>query len=559
MSWLSNLFLNEGIAQAAVVYALIIFTGLLLGKIKIFGVSLGATFILFTGIIVGHFGISVNHNVLEFIKEFGLILFVFSIGLQVGPGFFASFKSSGLKLNMLAIGVVSLGVAVTIAFYYILNKQIEMPMLVGIMSGAVTNTPGLGAAQEALRQALEAGQITQITQIGMGYAVAYPLGVVGIILSIIVLRIIFKVNIKKEVEKLEAASEESAELPELFSVCMKNASLDNHTVKEIKDIINRNFVISRLYKDGNFCIPNAETKVKIDDAMLIIASAHDKDAIIAFLGKEVDDINWAASEKNLVSRKILITQSKVNGKSLKQLKLRHLYNVNITRVNRAGIDIVANKNMALQLGDKVTVVGEIENIKKVEKILGNTQKKLEHPNLITLFLGIFVGVIFGSIPFYIPGMPMPVKLGLAGGPLIIAILIGRFGYKFKIVSYTTNSANLMIREIGISLFLASVGLAAGKNFFEIAFSSQGLSWAAIGFAITVIPLLIMGFIGYKYLKINYITLSGALSGSSTDPPALAYSSSLTDSQEPAVAYSTVYPLTMFLRVIAAQLIILFFV
>lgn len=559
MSWFSNLFLNEGIAQAAVVYSLIIFTGLMLGKIKIFGVSLGATFILFTGIIAGHFGISVNHNVLEFIKEFGLILFVFSIGLQVGPGFFSSFKSSGLKLNLLAIGVVSLGVAVTIAFYYILKKQIDMPILVGIMSGAVTNTPGLGAAQEALRQAFEAGQITQIPQIGMGYAVAYPFGVLGIILSIILLRIIFKVDVKKEVEKLEAAHEDDGVTPEPFSVCLKNESLNNHTVKEIKEAITQNFVISRLFQDENFCIPSADTKVKTGDTMLIVASHHDKDAIVAALGNEVDNVNWAASEKKLVSRKIIITQDKINGKTLKQLKLRYLYHVNLTRINRAGIDIVAKKNMALQIGDKVTVVGEIENIKKVEKILGNAQSKLEHPHLITLFLGIFLGVIFGSIPFYIPGIPMPVKLGLAGGPLIIAILIGKFGYKFKIISYTTNSANLMIREIGISLFLASVGLAAGKDFFATAFSSQGLSWVAIGFAITVIPLLIMGFIGYKYLKINYITLSGALSGSSTDPPALAYSSSLTDNQEPAIAYSTVYPLTMFMRVIAAQLMILFFI
>lgn len=559
MGWLENLIFNEGIAHTVLIYAFVIFAGVMLGKVKIFNISLGATFILFVGILVGHFNITIEHNTLEFVKEFGLILFIYSIGLQVGPGFFSSFKKGGLVLNLLAIGTVVLGVTTTIAMFYILQGRVSMPNLVGIMSGAVTNTPGLGAAQEALKQVYENGRITEIPQIALGYAVTYPLGVVGIILSIITIRFIFKINIDKEAAKSDESSADSSDKPESFSIIVTNSSVDGKNIEEIKVLANRNFVFSRLQHGEKFSIPNVETVIHQGDLVLIIASSADKEAIVAFLGKEKENVNWKLSESQMVSRQIVITKEAINGKTLKQLRLRTQYGVNVTRILRAGIELLADKDIALQIGDKITIVGELDEIMKVERFMGNTVKRLDHPNLIALFFGIFIGVLFGSIPFFIPGIPMPVKLGLAGGPLIIAILIGRFGYRMRLVTYTTNSANLMIREIGISLFLASVGLASGPKFVETVISNDGLLWVGLGFLITIIPMLTIGIIGRKVFKINYLTLGGMLAGSSTDPPALAYTNSLSDSTLPAVGYSTVYPLTMFMRVIFAQLLILLFV
>lgn len=558
MDWLLSLLYDDGIAHTILIFAFVIFAGLILGKIKFFGISLGATFVLFVGIAVSHFGFEVNHATADFIKEFGLILFIFSIGLQVGPGFFSSFKEGGIKLNMYAASIVLLGVVVTIGFYYLLGGRVSMPMMVGVMSGAVTNTPGLGAAQEALRQAYESGQISEIPQIALGYAVAYPLAVVGIISSIILVRVFFKINLEKEVKAIDDLSENTQDLPHRITLKISNKAINNKTLYDVTSMVGRSFVVSRLLKNGKYIIPQNSTKIDLDDILLVVCSHQDAEAITAFLG-EATEMDWSLSEKQLVSRRIVITQSNINGKTLGSLKLRSHYGVNVTRVNRAGFDLLADANLNLQVGDRLMVVGELEAIEKVEKVLGNALKKLNEPPIITIFVGIFLGIIFGSIPIYFPGMPMPVKLGLAGGPLIVAILIGRFGYKLKLITYTTLSANLMIREIGITLFLASVGLQAGGQFVETVITSDGLLWVGLGVGITVIPLLIVGSIARKFGKLNYYTLMGLMSGSTTDPPALAYANSVAVNDQPAVAYSTVYPLTMFLRVIAAQLLILIFV
>lgn len=558
MDWLSSLLFSDSIAHIVLIYSFVIFGGLLLGKVKFFGISLGATFVLFTGIIVSHFGFTVNPEISDFIKDFGLILFIFSIGLQVGPGFFSSFKKGGITLNLLAAGIVLLGVIVTISFYFIFKDRVSMPMLVGIMSGAVTNTPGLGAAQEALRQAFDAGQISEIPQIALGYAVAYPLAVVGIIISIILIRVIFRINLEKEAKEIENINEQTKEKPERITIRLTNASLNGKTLFQIKEMIGREFVISRMKRNLLYSIPQNETVLETNDTLLVVASTADAEAIVAFTG-EITEEDWKASEKQLVSRRIVITQSEINGKTLGSLRLRSLFGVNVTRVNRSGIDLLGSADLVLQVGDRLMVVGDMEAISKVEERLGNTLKKLNEPPIITIFVGIFLGILLGSVPFYFPNMPMPVKLGLAGGPLIIAILIGRFGYKLKLITYTTLSANLMIREIGITLFLASVGLASGGKFVETVFTGDGLLWIGLGIAITMIPLLIMGFIARKFTKLNYFTLMGLMAGSTTDPPALAYSNSVSVNDQPAVAYSTVYPLTMFLRVLAAQLLILLFI
>jgi len=558
MDWLISLLTGESIAHTILLYAFVISIGVLLGKMKIFGVSLGVTFVLFTGLLVGHFGFSVNHEVLDFIKEFGLILFIYTIGLQVGPSFFSSFKKGGMQLNLLAATIVFLGAVVTVALFYILAGRVSMAMMVGILSGAVTNTPGLGAAQEALRQLSDAGQITEIPQIALGYAVAYPLGVVGIISALILIRLIFNVNFDKETEKLNATDESLSGKPDRLTLRIQNKSIEGRKLHDIKQLIGRRLIVSRLMRDGQFSIPKGDTVLLKDDVLLVVTTVSDAEAITAFIGEPVE-IDWKESEKQLVSRRIIITQANINGKTVGSLRLRTLFGVNITRVNRSGIDLLGMPNLVLQVGDRVMVVGELDAIERVEKILGNTLKRLNEPHIITIFVGIFLGILFGSIPYYIPGMPMPVKFGLAGGPLIVAILIGRFGHKVKLITYTTQSANFMLREIGICLFLASVGIASGGKFVETVVSSDGLLWVGCGFLITIIPLLIVGFIGRKLLNLNYFTLMGLLSGSTTDPPALAYSNSVAGNDAPAVAYSTVYPLTMFLRVIMAQILILFFV
>lgn len=556
MNWLTELLTGNSVAHAVLIYAFVIATGVLLGKIKIGSVSLGVTFVLFMGILVGHFGFTVDHDIMHFVKEFGLILFIFSIGLQVGPSFFTSFKKGGMMLNGLAVLLILLGIGVTLSLFGIFHGEISIPMLVGIMQGAVTNTPGLGAAQEALNQLSAAGSLPgEIPSIGLGYAVAYPMGVIGILLTFIILRFVFRIKLDKEEESLRN-QKESHETPNWISIKIANESLIDCSLAQCQSMIRRQFIASRLFNGKEVIIPSDETRLKLGDIVSVIVNEADEKAVTAFLGKKVDYV-WEDSENTMVSRRIVVTQSNMNGRTIGSLALRTTYGVNITRVHRSGIDLLARPELYLQVGDRVTVVGSLEAIGKVEKILGNTLKRLNEPHLITIFLGIFVGILVGSIPIHFPNMPMPAKLGLAGGPLIIAILLGRFGYRLKLITYTTQSANLMLREMGISLFLASVGISAGAEFVDTVVSPDGLRWILSGVLITMVPALIVGIIG-RLLKINYFTLIGMISGSCTNPPALAYSGSIANNDAPAVAYSTVYPLTMFLRIICAQFIILLF-
>ncbi len=548
MNWFSDLFFGEGVAHSILMLAVVIATGIALGKIKIKGISLGVTWILFAGIAFAHFGMRIDTGVLHILQEFGLILFVFSIGMQVGPGFFSSFKKGGLTLNMLAAGIVLLGVAVTCIIHLVTGLSIST--MVGIMSGAVTNTPGLGAAQQAYMDMTG----TDNPDIATGYAVAYPLAVVGIIGTILAFRYIFRINLAREEENALAFDSSKESVARQLSLRVTNPSLDGMKVSQIHDLIQRNFVISRIrYADGTVEMVNAETVLHTGDYILVITSQAAVPAITVFIGEETD-MKWKQLNTQLISRKILVTKPEINGKSLSQLRLRS-FGVSITRVSRSGIDLVASPVLQLQLGDRITVVGTQQAITEVEKKLGNSLKRLNHPNLFPIFAGIMLGVILGSIPFAFPGIPQPVKLGLAGGPLIIAILLRRFGPKYKLVTYTTESANLMLREIGIAIFLACVGLNAGENFVETIVNG-GYKWIGYGILITLIPILIIGIIGRKICKLNYFTLSGLIAGSMTDPPALAYSNDMAGNDTPAVGYATVYPLTMFLRVLSAQILIL---
>ena len=550
MDWLQNLFTDENsIAHIVLLYSFVIAVGVLLGKIKIFGVSLGVTFVLFTGIVCGHFGFTGNTQILTFLQDFGLILFVFCIGLQVGPSFFSSFKKGGVAMNLIAIGIVCLNVAVALGLYYGLNGRIELPMMVGILCGAVTNTPGLGAANEALSQLSYNGP-----QIAMGYACAYPLGVLGIIGSIIAIRYICRVNLKKEEEA--SAREEAANphlTPRMMHLEVHNEALEGKTLLQVKDFMGRDFVCSRILQNGHVSIPNRDTVFHIGDQLFVVCAEDDAEAIIAFIGPKIE-VDWEKQDTPMVSRRILITQPKMNGKQLGEFHFSSMYGVNVTRVNRSGMDIFASRNLTLQVGDRVMVVGAQDAVERVAGLMGNSLKRLDHPNIVTIFVGIFLGILFGSLPIAFPGIPTPVKLGLAGGPLIVSILIGRFGYKMKLVTYTTMSANLMLREIGIALFLASVGIKAGANFVSTVVDGDGLLYVGCGFLITVIPLLIMGAVARFHYKMNYFMLMGLIAGSNTDPPALAYSNQTAGNNAP--AYSTVYPVSMFLRILTAQLLIL---
>ncbi len=555
MEWLVELIAGSGIAHSILVLALVISIGLLLGKIKIFGISLGTTWILFFGIFLGHLGMEIDDNVLHFLKEFGLILFIFSIGMQVGPSFFSSFKQGGVTLNLLATGVVLLGVVTTIAIHLITGLPIAT--MVGILSGAVTNTPGLGAAQQTYTDVTGATD----PNIATAYAVAYPLGVVGIILSIVLFRYIFSINFSRENDSLDNQSESKLTEAHMFSLQVKNPSIPGKNIGEIKKLIEKEFVISRVLhsRTGALVVPQTNTVLNEDDKVLVVSNLKNIGMIEALLGQRIDmdREEWNKLDSQLISRRISITKSAINGRSIGNLRLRNLYGVNITRVNRAGVDLIADSRLQLQIGDRVTVVGSEESIANVEKFLGNSMKRLREPNLISIFIGIALGVLAGSIPFMIPGIPQPVKLGLAGGPLIVAILISKFGPKYKLVTYTTMSANLMLREIGIAIFLACVGLGAGSNFVETVING-GYVWVGYGVIITVVPLLIIGVIGRKVCKLNYFTLMGLIAGSMTDPPALSYANATAGNDIPAVSYATVYPLTMFLRVIMAQLLILIF-
>lgn len=559
MSWLTELIMdNNSIAHAIFLYALVIAFGVILGKIKIFGVSLGVTFVLFVGILVGHLQLTVNTEILHFIREFGLILFIFSIGLQVGPGFFSSFKRGGLILNGLAVLIILLNIAVALAIYFGFG-DISISNLVGVLSGAVTNTPGLGAAQQTLTEVAGTNAATadSIKGMAMGYAAAYPLGVLGIILSMILVKAIFRINLDKEQENLNHENEQSQLQPHVITLQVTNALIFNHTVKQVHDVIDRNYVISRMKKaaTGEIIIPKSDTLIEKDDLLLIVISAQEEHVYESVIGHKVD-MKWDMNNGPAVSRRILVTKSEYSGRKIGSLRLHMGYKLNITRVNRAGVDLLANPNLALQIGDRLTVVGNIDDINRLAERMGNSLKRLNQPNMFTMFIGILLGIILGSIPIAFPGMSVPMKLGLAGGPLIVAILISCFGYKVKLVTYTSSAASLMLREIGICLFLASVGIAAGGDFAETVFNATGLRWVLYGFMITFFPLLIVGFIARRKYNLNYFSIMGLLSGSYTDPPALAYSNKTANNDAPAVAYSTVYPLTMFLRVISAQILIL---
>lgn len=550
MDWLESLLWDPAsVAHIVCLYAFVISVGVLLGKIKIFGISLGVTFVLFTGILMGHFGFTGETHILHFIREFGLILFVFCIGLQVGPSFFSSFKKGGMTLNMLAVGIVVLNIAVALGIYFI-DGGIDLPMMVGILYGAVTNTPGLGAAQEALNQLSYTGD-----PIALGYACAYPLGVVGIIGSIIAVRYICRVNLKKEEEKLAVQTSDMKHMPHMLHLEVRNESIDGKKLIQIKEFMGRPFVCSRIRHEGHVSIPNQDTEFHIGDQVFIVCSEEDAEAVTAFIGKEIQ-VDWEKQDMPMVSRRILVTKSEINGKKLGSLHFRSMYGVNVTRINRSGMDLFADPNLILQVGDRVMVVGQQDAVERVAGVLGNQLKRLDTPNIVTIFVGIFLGILLGSLPIAFPGIPTPVKLGLAGGPLVVAILIGRFGHKLKLVTYTTMSANLMLREIGIVLFLASVGIEAGAHFVETVVEGSGLLYVGYGFLITVIPLLIIGMIARFYCKVNYFTLMGLIAGSNTDPPALAYANQASGNDAPAVGYSTVYPLTMFLRILAGQMILL---
>ena len=555
MEWLNNLFVSESVAQSVVILAAVISVGILLSKIKIANISFGITWILFAGIAFSHFGLKINPGVLHFAKEFGLILFVYSIGLQVGPGFFSSFKKGGMKLNLIASGVVLAGVATTLIIHYATSLPIST--MTGIMSGAITNTPGLGAAQQTY---LDINGSTD-PSIAMGYAVAYPLGVLGIIFSILLVKIVFRINPDKESEMIKEREKENPEETLKLSLLINNPSIYGRTIEEIKRLSGRSFVISRVWRSKDeIKIAGAETKLNEGNKVLVILQKSDKESVVAFLGKETEFLEqeWSIDNLNVVPRRVLVTKDHVNGKSLSELKLGKAFGITVTRINRAGVDLVAKPYLKLQIGDRLTIVGTTESIDAAAKVLGNSMHRLREPNLAAIFLGIVLGIVLGSIPFFIPGIPQPVKLGLAGGPLIIAILMSKFGPKFKLVTYTTMSANLMLREVGISLFLACVGLDAGGGFVDTIVNQGGAIWILYGAIITVVPLFIMGAIGRWYFKLNYFTLMGLMAGSTTDPPALAYANSAAGNDLPAVSYATVYPLTMFLRVLTAQLLILFF-
>lgn len=557
MNWINDLLWGEGIGHSILLLSFVIAAGIQLGKIKVFGVSLGITLVLFVGIILGHFGFTINHNVIHFFKEFGLILFVYSVGMQVGPGFFSSFKQGGITLNMLACGIVFLGVLTAVILHY--ATGIPMPTMVGILSGAVTNTPGLGAAQQAFSDMHGVSDNT----IALGYAVAYPLGVIGIILSIILIKYIFRVSFDKENEQLNSEDSSHTNEAKPISLIVKNPAIFNKTVAELSNLLeHRDFVISRVWRDSNkqIEIASANTVLQENDKVFVITTETDAETIKTFIGEEIDmeRKQWIRMESQFINRRILITKPELNGKRLGQLKLRKLYGINITRINRASVDLVAKPGLTLQVGDRVNVVGTETAVSNVEKVLGNSMKRLNEPNLITIFVGIALGIVLGSIPISFPGIPQPVKLGLAGGPLVVAILISRFGYHYKLITYTTQSANLMLREIGITLFLACVGISAGDGFVDTIVNNGGFAWIGYGFIITFVPLMIIGCIGRYFCKVNYFTLMGLIAGSTTDPPALAYSNATAGNDAPSVGYATVYPLTMFLRVLTAQLLILFF-
>ena len=562
MDWLINLFTTQdSIAHIILRYGIVIAIGTMLGMLKLGGISLGVTFVLFCGIVAGHFGFTGPTPILNFLQDFGLILFVFCIGLQVGPGFFESFKKGGVALNGMSVLMIFLNIIVMFACYYLFfdtSNKTNLPMMIGVLYGAVTNTPGLGAANEALTSVFTNGQIPQIAN---GYACAYPLGVLGIIGATILIRFITKTNLKTEEEELEA--EEAANphaKPLAITLEVSNVYLAGRTLSQISEFLGRDIVCTRILHQGEMTLPNKNTKFEVGDKLHIVCAEADAEAIKAFIGPETD-FEWenAKTENQpMISKRVIVTNPKMNGKTLGKMHFSSVYGVNITRITRQGMDLFASRNHHFHIGDRVMVVGREENVNRVAELMGNSARSLNVPNIATIFIGIVIGILFGSIPIAVPGVPVPLKLGLAGGPLIIAILIGRFGYRIKLVTYTTTSANMMLREMGLALFLASVGIKAGAGFVHTVVQGDGLLYVLTGFFITIIPILIVGpFARWKF-KFNYFTLMGMIAGTYTDPPALAYANSSCSKEAPAIGYSTVYPLSMFLRIFTAQICVLFF-
>lgn len=562
MDWLINLFTTQdSIAHIVLLYGIVIAIGIMLGKLKIGGISLGVTFVLFCGIVAGHFGFTGSTPILNFLQDFGLILFVFCIGLQVGPGFFESFKKGGVALNGMSVLMIFLNIIVMFACYYLFfdtSNKTNLPMMIGVLYGAVTNTPGLGAANEALTSVFTNGQIPQIAN---GYACAYPLGVLGIIGATILIRFITKTNLKTEEEELEA--EEAANphaKPLAITLEVSNVYLAGRTLSQISEFLGRDIVCTRIFHQGEMTLPNKNTKFEVGDKLHIVCAEADAEAIKAFIGPETD-FEWenAKTENQpMISKRVIVTNPKMNGKTLGKMHFSSVYGVNITRITRQGMDLFASRNHHFHIGDRVMVVGREENVNRVAELMGNSARSLNVPNIATIFIGIVIGILFGSIPIAVPGVPVPLKLGLAGGPLIIAILIGRFGYRIKLVTYTTTSANMMLREMGLALFLASVGIKAGAGFVHTVVQGDGLLYVLTGFFITIIPILIVSPLARWKFKFNYFTLMGMIAGTYTDPPALAYANSSCSKEAPAIGYSTVYPLSMFLRIFTAQICVLFF-
>ena len=553
MNWFTELMTGTSIAHAVLVLSGVVALGVLLSRIKICGVSLGVTWILFVGIVAGHFGLSVNADILNFIKEFGLILFVYSVGLQVGPGFFSSFKKGGLTLN--AVAVITVLISVLLAYIIHLVTGTSLITMAGVLCGAVTNTPGLGAAQQSYVEATGVAD----PSIAMGYAVAYPLGVVGIVMSIVLVKGLFGMTMEKELEKATGSSADAAKMATKYSVAVKGSNVVGKTIEALHGMIDKDFVVSRLCRaNGKVEIPASSTILEEGDRILVISVEASKEAVTAFFGEEiqVSEEEWKDMDSQMASRKIIVTKHNINGKTLGELKVRSVFGLNVTRVTRAGIDLMASPDLELQVGDRVRVVGDEKNIESLAKALGNSSKQLSSPNLLAIFLGIAVGVVFGSIPFMLPGMPSPVKMGLAGGPLIISILMGRFGHKFKVVTYTTFSANMMLREVGISLFLAAVGIASGAGFVDTVVNKGGFAWIGYGLIITFVPMIAGAAIGRFCFNFNYFQIMGLIAGSGTNPSGLAYSNSISPINQQAVSYATIYPLVMFLRVLTPQLLVI---
>lgn len=557
MDWLTETFFEPSSVQSIIIISVVSAIGLQLGKLKILNISLGITFVFFVGIVIGHFNLDLNKDILNFAQNFGLIMFVYALGLQVGPGFFSSLRKGGLQLNMLALGVVFIGLILALIFSIV--SRISLPNMVGILCGAVTNTPALGAAQQALNQ-ITNGDTKAIADMALATAVTYPLGVVGVILAIIVLR---KFLVPKEAYSMPGENRDHDTYIGEFRI--SNPAIEGKSIREIMKLSSKRFVISRIWHDGKVTIPTSESILQRNDHLLIISIKSDVEHIKVLFGEQ-ENVDWNKEgidwnhidNSQLVSRRIIVTQSKVNGIKLGVLRLRNNYGINITRINRVGIDLLPSPDLSLQIGDKITVVGEKASIDNVAKILGDEEKRLDKPNLIAIFSGIALGLILGALPLPFPGMSFPVKLGIAGGPIIVGILMGAFGPRFRFTTYTTQSANLLMRQFGLTVYLACLGISAGEHFFETVFQSEGLMWIGFGFVLTVVPVIIIALVAMKMFKISYAKSVGMLCGSMANPMALNYVNSTIDDDEPSVAYATVYPVSMFARIIFTQLLLMLF-